>query len=675
MREVTAVLRTRSEPEREARSALASELPEPWRRSPGAIAAVGVGLFLLAVAATLDLPKAAGGFKGDEATYYSLTYSLAHDFDFSFERKDLARVWEEFRGGPEGIFLKRGKVIRLRRSQHVPFVRREKWDDPVRTRLYYAKPFIYPLVAAPFVFAFGTHGFLVLHALLLAGDLWLAYAFLAARRSSPRAAVAYAVVFVAASVVPVYFVWITPELFNVSLAFGALFLWAYKEAGGGRVTRATSFLHGAGSDYAASVLVGVLTFSKPPHAIMMAPLVLLAAGRREWRRAVGMIGVWALVAGGLFVANAAITGEFNYQAGDRKTFYGRDGFPFANDRETFENIGPVRGRESVMVGEVLINPHTLTVLRYNMAYFVIGRFCGLVPYFFPGVLSALLFLVRARRQSWQWLVASTVVAAALTLIALTPFTYSGGGGPVGNRYFLAFYPLFLLLTPTLTSLAVPALAFAIGALFTAQILVNPIYSSLHPGEHTKSAPLRWLPTELTLLNDLPMAFNPDRSRRPLSGDPPMLAYFPDDNVFDPEGDAFWVRGKSRAEIILRAPVVPLGSGRYVSKVIVRLAVEVQNGGQPGRVVVSTGQESKTLEMKSAEIARFALAMPSGVPYRRDENPTSYLYTVWIRTTAGFVPFLDAPRSSDSRFLGAHIRLLPEYADAETTSWRPVPATN
>jgi hypothetical protein len=35
-----------------------------------------------------------------------------------------------------------------------------------------------------------------------------------------------------------------------------------------------------------------------------------------------------------------------------------------------------------------------------------------------------------------------------------------------------------------------------------------------------------------------------------------------------------------------------------------------------------------------------------------------------------VPFLDAPPSTDSRFLGARIRLVPEYVDAETTVWSP-----
>lgn len=641
-------------------------------RDPGAIAAMGLGLLLLAIAATMDLPRAARNFKGDEATYYSLTHSLAHDFDFAFEHKDLTRVWEEFGAGPDGIFLKRGKVNRIRRADHFPYVRRVKLDDPVRTRLYYAKSFIYPLFAAPFVFLFGTHGFLILHALLLSLDLFVAYAFLAARGSPPRVALAYAVAFLAASVVPVYFVWLTPELFNVSLVFYALFLWCYKEAAGDRPALAARILRGAGSDYLAAALVGLLTFSKPPHGILLFPLVALAVSRRQWRRAVVMSVVWALVVGGLFAVNAAITGEFNYQAGDRKTFYGRDGFPFANDRETFESIGPVRERGSLMVGDVLANRHTLTVLGHNLGYFVIGRFSGLVPYFFPGVLSALLFLVRGPRRRWQWLIGATILASAVALLVMTPFTYSGGGGPVGNRYFLSFYPLFLFLTPPLAGLGSAAVALTIGSLFTAQILINPIDASLHPGEHTKTGPLHALPIELTLLNDLPMMFNADRAKRPLAGDPPMLAYFPDDGAFTPEGDAFWLRGKSRADVILRAPVAGLGGGRFVSKTITRLGIEVQNGGDAGRVSVSTGADSRTLIMKSAEVASFTLGMLPGVPYHRDDNPTSYLYVVSFRTTAGFVPFLDAPPSSDSRFLGARIRLVPAYADAETVTWSPAP---
>ena len=54
-------------------------------------------------------------------------------------------------------------------------------DDPDQSRLFYGKSFIYPLVAAPFVKLFGTNGFLVLHAVLLALVVLCAYLFLHAR--------------------------------------------------------------------------------------------------------------------------------------------------------------------------------------------------------------------------------------------------------------------------------------------------------------------------------------------------------------------------------------------------------------------------------------------------------------------------------------------------------------
>jgi hypothetical protein len=646
-----------------------------WRDAElnvGAVASIGFGVILLAIALTIDVPKSALGFKGDEATYYSLGHSLARDFDFTFERRDLIRVWEDF-PGPQGIFLKRGKTFGIQPLRRAPYLRRVKGEDPVRSRLYYAKSFIYPLAAAPFVFLFGTNGFLVFHALLLALDLFVAYTFLAGRGGSRPAALAYATVFLAASVVPVYYVWLTPELFNFSLTLYALFLWSYKEIAADRPAVGwRAFLRGSGSDYLAAVLVGILTFSKPTHALLMFPLVALALGRRQWRRATLMVVTWGLVAAVLVGANAAITGEFNYQGGDRKTFYSSTGFPFANDRETFENIGPVRGREGVLLGDILVNRHTLTVFRHNLAYFVVGRFSGLVPYFFPGVVSVLLFLAVRRRQPWQWLVGATIVGAAVALLLLTPFTYSGGGGPVGNRYFLSFYPLFLFLTPAVTGLAGSAAALLVGALFTAKILVNPFYASFHPGEHTKVGPLRWLPIELTLLNDLPVAASPDRSRKLLGGTPPVMAYFPDDNAFDPEGEWFWVKGKARADVILRAPVADVGNERFVTKAITALTIEIQNGARPDRVTVSTGRESQTLALKPEEVARVTMAVEDGVPYRRDQQPTSYVYAVSIETTSGFVPFLEAPGSTDSRFLGARVHLVPEYRDAETSIWSPPP---
>ncbi len=197
---------------------------------PGLIASALVGFLLLAFALSVDFPKANGDrFKGDESTYYMLAHSLARDFDFQYQRKDLIRVWEEF-SGPEGVFLKTGKDVDIRGSSSFPFFQWLKREDAEReTRLYFSKSYIYPLVAAPFMLLFGTNGFLVLHAILIAFDLLVIYLFVLAATKSNWVALPMAIAFLAASVVPVYFVWLTPELFNFSVLLYAVFFWAYKE--------------------------------------------------------------------------------------------------------------------------------------------------------------------------------------------------------------------------------------------------------------------------------------------------------------------------------------------------------------------------------------------------------------------------------------------------------------
>jgi hypothetical protein len=99
---------------------------------PGVIVTAGITVMLLAFALSVNFPKASGGgFKGDEATYYVLGHSLAHDFDFAYRHGDLVRVWQEF-PGPEGIFLKHGKSVHIQRSAQFPFVRWVKREDPQR---------------------------------------------------------------------------------------------------------------------------------------------------------------------------------------------------------------------------------------------------------------------------------------------------------------------------------------------------------------------------------------------------------------------------------------------------------------------------------------------------------------------------------------------------------------
>ena len=211
---------------------------------------------------------------------------------------------------------------------------------------------------------------------------------------------------------------------------------------------------GARTDLVAAVWLGLATFSKPTHVLLMLPVLALFALRRQWRRGLVAGVVYSAVVLGLFGVNIAVTGEWNYQGGDRKTFYsGGDskGFPFQTEDRTFDTTGIGRATNSVPI-EVLANRDAVVdVFRHNLVYFFVGRHTGFVAYYLPGVAAMVLFLAaRRQRSSWGWLVLAGGLGSAVFLMLYMPFTYSGGGGPVGNRYFLGVYPVFLFLIPALS---------------------------------------------------------------------------------------------------------------------------------------------------------------------------------------------------------------------------------
>ena len=376
----------------------------------------------------------------------------------------------------------------------------------------------------------------------------------------------------------------------------------------------------------------------------MFPIVALALSRRQWTRAAKTVVAWGLVTGALFAANAAITGEFNYQGGDRKTFYHTTGFPFANPWETFDNSGPVRGREDVMVGDVLVNSHSLAVFGHNLVYFTVGRYAGFVPYFFPGALALGLFLLSKEETGMAMAGGGDDRRAVLMHLVVYPFTYNGGGGPVGNRYFIAFYPLFLLLMPPTAGLGAALAGLTVGALFTASIVLNPFFSSANAGEHAKSRPAA------------PVADRSDAHQRPARGatsrthetaaraaSPPVLAYFPDDNAYNPEGEWFWVKGKSRAEVVLRAR----RRRRRAEPLHFQKDLEAHDR-RPQRRRAEHDQGDRWWPDPDAGHdvpANFGSCRSRlGAACRTTAivQPTSYLYVMSVSTTNGYVPFLDLP---------------------------------
>ncbi len=166
-----------------------------------------------------------------------------------------------------------------------------------------------------------------------------------------------------------------------------------------------------------------------------------------------------------------------------------------------------------------------------------------------------------------------------------------------------------------------------------------------------------------MVNDLPVNVSPSRARQPLGGSPPVSAYFLDDNVYNRENDAFWVRGESRADIMLRAPIVTeTRADKEVSRPlrIPRMEVHLETGPKANRVIVASDVETRVIDMAPSTQQTFVIEMPYGLPYRPDPRfPTNYVYNLSIESESGFIPLFENG-TRDNRFLGIFVRLTPLY---------------
>jgi Glycosyltransferase family 87 len=524
-----------------------------------------VAAVLLAIVWRVQIPQ----FWADGATYHAMAWSLAEDGDLRYEARDIFRVRRELPSGPQGIFLKRASGgLAFDRAVGFPWVRRVEEKEP---RIYFAKAFLYPLAAAPFVKIFGTRGLLIVNALCLALAIVLAYAELR-RQADPGPALAAALLLFLGTAAPLYLIWPQPELFNLALVAAGLVAWRRERP------------------LLAAVLIGLAAYSKPYNVLLALPLGVepllrgrypsLAKGLTESaRRAAGV----SLTVVALFGLNKAITGEMNYQGGERKTFYGT--FPFETQAVTFGNSGiwattnelgpavedtgapapagkPIRGAAPPRSGAEM----RASFFR-NLGYFWVGRYAGILPYFLPALVALVVFLVRGPHTTAGWLAVAALALSYLFYIWAIPDNWYGGGGTIGNRYFLNLLPLAIFFIPRGAEWIVAASGLAC-ALGLSPIFAAPVAHALRPGDHAMRAPFRWLPAELTMLNDLSVFTDPWRKKRPVGnteGDPQRneradprayYLYFPDDGTWGREerdgAAGFWLRGGARAEVILRA---------------------------------------------------------------------------------------------------------------------------
>lgn len=609
------------------------------RRRAGSVAAAIIFAAFAAISLWMDPvdvrrtpfdPTATPGFQSDEATYYLMGHSLARDFDLEYRHEDIARARAEFPLGPDGVFLKRGTT-------------RDGAPDPDTSRLFYGKSFVYSLTAAPFVALFGTNGFYVWNSALLALGFLCAYLFLSAR-SGIAASVVLAGGFVFPTIVPVYWAWITPELFNCVLGLVAYFLWLYKFVAPVASSPRTAWLRGPASDIVAGLIIGVLTFSKISNGLLGVPLGLWWLWKRDWKRAALVAAAFVLSAGSLLGVNAAVSGQWSYQGGgDRSTCYGT--FPFESPGQGLEVCDP-RATDAALTNVWFDREMFWTNLRANLGYFVAGRYGGVFAYFFPVVLAAVLFLsARRMRQSWEWLVLGSIVAQALLFLITQPYSYFGGGGSVGNRYFMGAYGLTVFLFPPVRSLVVSLLPWIVGGVFMAPLVLSPFDTSMRPGDRAFQGPLRLLPVELTNYNDLPPMTERLLMVRRFGVTPTHPGFelmYLDKNSWLQEADrlSFWTRGDSRAELLLRTNLPEE-----------RLQITLRAGPVAARADVELEGQRATVSLAAGQTSVVQMALPAGHPYKNFENDTSYIWRLSITTSGGFVPSAVEPGSPDSRLLG------------------------
>lgn len=585
-----------------------------------------VFFFAVASSVSLNIHSLQKNFLfSDESTYYMMTQSLGHDGDLEYTKKDLIRYTKDFPSGPLGIFLKKGK----------------------EGKIYFAKSFAFPIFAAPFVRIFGANGFFVFHSILLLILLFMGYSYYSL--SNPNGlSLAFIFTFLFASIAMVYFFWMTPDFFNLFLAFSMLFLWLYKHhhRDSSKILKSAPklklFLLSDSSDYAACVLIGIAVFSKPPNIALLGPILLFSLLKKRYLKSVVMVGIFLLVSGIFWGSNAFVTGDWNYQGGERKSFYGEGGFPLAKEDLTFENTPGYEMTTKDYAKKHFYHPR---VFFYNIFYYFFGRFAGITWYFFPAFLALIVFFFR-RKHLFNWLILAALAGEILIWIIGMPDNYAGGGGALANRYFLNIYPFFFFLPGLKRNYKEIGVSWIFASVFIGQILISPLQHSHYPATHVKKFPFKLLPIEMTLVNNFPTNTNPYAHRQPV-GIKDTFLYFLDDN-FHPrtgsleENNGFYTRGSKKAEMVLKTfyPIKQVtfhlrNNPRYSNKIKVWFAGE-------NKSIPLTKLQTGSLTFTPKKVFKM--------------NKWIHLYKLSIKAQKGSIPYLEIEEAKEHRYLGVYFEL-------------------
>ncbi len=507
-----------------------------------------------------------GSFIAEEATYFLMTRSLWEEGDLLWTWKDSRYAAAHHRGGLADVVLM----------------------TPDRgERVYFAKPYLYSIVAVPFYALLGTNGFLVFNALMFVLLASLGIRYLRSCNPPVRAVLLGGSFFLFSASVP-YIFWIQPEVFNMLTLFLGCYFWLYPGPGmagaaGGASPAPVGLRDPVVRVGLAGFFFALSAFSKLPHLAFGAALVLHCLFTRRWGRMLSALLAFLLTLTVLHMGQLALSETVSVYHSTRKSF---------SDLETFPHNVPsaVAWRQADQGGVSRYGGGGMGLVRldgraaYNVKYLFLGRHTGLFPYFFPALAALGLYLLRlrSRRMAGRGFLLLALLMVLLFYILWFPANYQGGPHFVGNRHVVSIYPAFLFLVGSVAGVSVHLVSWAIAGLFLAQVIFSPFGAAGPRSDlqgHARSPLFRLLPYETTLRYvpgyaeiNFGMKFTPKRYLVRLLGGGRLIL----------EGTRFRLVGQETAELLVVSRQ-PLARLIFLSD---SPLVEAWCRGAEGRVIIA-----------------------------------------------------------------------------------------
>ncbi|MCD1296099.1 hypothetical protein CUJ83_13935 [Methanocella sp. CWC-04] len=429
------------------------------------ILAAAIILFYLALTTQVRLV-------GDGSTYYMQMQSIVNDLDIQYQEKDIIRALDvQFDILPQNLFL-----IKTGSGDY-----------------FYGKDFSYALFASPFYMFLGNNGILLFNALMIFSMILFGY-FHLRKNNGSILSIIVSLLFFALSVVLIYMFWIHADIYNMFLIMTGMFLWT--------VYHDKKDIRWLG---AASLFLGLAVVAKAPNAALFIPIISYELYNRRLKNSaiiVLMALIPVLVFYGYFHMNA---GTLSFYGGDRYNYMTE--YPFVNGYDSQNEAGIPYFSISSDKKDIMLNLNDITIIPYNVFYYLFGKFSGILWYYPLAVFAMLAFLLSFKerkdekvKDDGKPVVFSCIALYILMFTTVLGNNYMGGACNIGNRYFY-IYPIFLLLIGKVDIKKI-AIFIVLALITLSPILMHPNKGPDQFADHIDKFPYRYFPIEYSQLDKL-----------------------------------------------------------------------------------------------------------------------------------------------------------------------------